>query len=256
MRNVKVIFDMEKRIAEVVLDKQPLNICDTAYYKEIAEAFYKVDETEGLCAVILRSACKHFSAGGSLEEIQQCTSWENIEVIGGACVSCMEAIYNCKYPVIGAIHGKAIGAGCAMAACCDITIAAEDTTFSLPEITAGYIGASEFLQMILPRRLARYYVYTGDEITAGQMKAWGGIFDVVPREVLLERALEIAEKLQEKSPLALSYFKAAMNENDNERLREKYMHESTYTLKYSTSQDFKETYQAFKERRKPDYVGK
>lgn len=80
--------------------------------------------------------------------------------------------------------------------------------------------------------------------------------DVVPSPQLEERVLSAARKIAEQSPLALTYFKEAMNLNDNERLREKYMLESTYTLKYNHSSDCKETLLAFKEKRAPKYQGR
>ena len=108
----------------------------------------------------------------------------------------------------------------------------------------------------MPRRLARYYIYTGEAIPAQVMKDVGAIHDVVPDDQLLERAMEVAKKIAAQSPLALAYFKAAMNHNDDEKLVEKYFHEAEYTLKYNASDDCKEGFLAFKERRKPVFQGK
>ena len=251
-----VIVEQQGRIIYVTLNKQPLNIMDQYYYDEIRETFEDINQMEGICAVVLRSGCKHFCAGGSLEEIQECSTLESTNRIAGAACNCMSAIYGCKYPVIASVHGKCIGAGIALALSCDIVLASDDATFTLAEIKAGYIGASEFLQMGLPRRLARYYVLTGDTMTAQQWYSWGALLDVVPREELEAKAAEVAAKVAEQSPLALVYFKEAMNKNDDERLTEKYMLESTYTTRYNSSEDCKETFAAFKERRKPVYSGR
>lgn len=250
-----VLITKKDKIIYVTLDKQPLNIMDREFYDEIRCAFEEIDRTDGYCAVVLTSGCKHFCAGGNLEEIQQCSTAEQTAIIAGAACGCMSAIYACKYPVIGAVHGKVVGAGVAMSLACDVLIASEDTTFSLAEIKAGFIGASEFLEMGIPRRLARYYVFTGDIMTAQQWHSWGALLDIVPREHLSARADEAAAKISEQSPLALMYFKEAMNINDNERLAEKYMLESAYTTRYQTSQDSKETFLAFCEKRKPVYHG-
>lgn len=256
MEHIIFNVDKETHIATITLNNQPLNICDRFFYKEITEAFKQVNEIDGISVVIVNSACKHFCAGGKLEEIQECNSRENVDIIAGAAAGCMEAIYTCKYPVIAAVNGKAIGAGSAIAACCDITIATEKTVFAVPEITAGYIGASEFLQMVIPHRLARYYVYTGEFLTAQEMYRLGAVLEVVKEEDLMECALKVAKKIATQSPLALMYFKESMNHNDDERLVEKYMYEADYTLKYNASEDCKETYIAFKERRKPVFKGR
>ena len=255
MSNVLVAVDAQSRIATVTLNKQPLNICEQNFYGEIQAAFEQLNTRRDISVVILNSACKNFCAGGDLSEIQMCSNEENVAKISGAAVGCMGAIYSCKWPVIAAVNGKAIGAGVALAASCDVCIAAEDAVFSLPEITAGYIGASEFLQLLLPRRHARYYVFTGDAMTAQEMWRLGGVLDVVPAEKLMERAVTAAKRIADQSPLALAYFKEAMNHNDDERLAKKYMHEATYTLKYNSSYDCKETFAAFRERRKPLFRG-
>ena len=255
MSNVLVTVDAESRIATVTLNKQPLNVCDRFFYAEIQAAFEELNMRSDISVVILNSACKNFCAGGDLSEIQMCSTEENVAMISGGAVGCMSAIYGCKWPVVAAVNGKAIGAGLALAASCDVCIAAEDTIFSLPEITAGYIGASEFIQMLMPRRHARYYVFTGDSLTAQEMWRLGGVLDVVPAESLMERATAAAKRIAAQSPLALAYFKEAMNHNDDEQLGKKYMHEATYTLKYNGSDDCKETFAAFKERRKPVFKG-
>lgn len=258
MGNVRISHNKESKVVTITLNKQPLNICDQYFYAEIKEAFEQVSAMrEDIAVVLLHSGCKHFCAGGSLEEIQECSTQENVDRIAGAAAGCMSAIYGCRYPVIAAVHGKAIGAGAALAACCDVVIAADSATFSVPELMAGYIGASEFLQMIIPRRLARYYIFSGDTLTAKQMEHWGAVLEVVAAEELLEKAAAVAEKIASSvSPLALAYSKAAMNHNDNEQLSAKYFHEAEYTLQYNKSEDCKENYNAFKEKRKPVFRGK
>ena len=258
MPNIIISHDKESKVVTITMNKQPLNICEQNFYREIKRAFDQVSAmADDIAVVLLNSGCKHFCAGGDLEEIQACSTKENIDVIAGAAAGCMEAIYGCRYPVVAAVNGKAIGAGAAMAACSDVVIAADNATFAVPEIVAGYIGASEFLEMAIPRRLARYYVFTGDFLTAEQMKHWGAVLEVVPAGQLLERATAVAKKIASgASPLALAYAKAAMNRNDDEQLANKYFHEAEYTLKYNASEDCKENYRAFKEKRKPVFHGK
>lgn len=258
MPNVIISHNKDTKVVTVTLNKQPLNICERHFYGEIQAAFEQVSAmTEDVGAVLLRSDCRHFCAGGELEEIQECSTKENVAMIAGAAAGCMAAIYGCRWPVVAAVNGKAIGAGTAMASCCDVVIATEETKFSVPELRAGFIGASEFLEMAIPRRLARYYIFTGDAISAQEMKHWGAVLDVVPADQLLERATQVAEKIASgASPLALAYAKEAMNHNDNEQLVEKYLYEADYTLLYNKSEDCKENYRAFKEKRKPVFQGK
>jgi enoyl-CoA hydratase len=112
--------------------------------------------------VILRSGCRHFSAGGDIDEIKEILSRKK-DVDFGMSVSkivagAIESIINCKKPVIAAVNGKALGAGTAIAASCDVIIAEEDAEFGLPELSLGVIGALESLEFLMPRKLARSMV--------------------------------------------------------------------------------------------------
>ena len=68
----------------------------------------------------------------------------------------------CKYPVIGAIHKFALGAGLVFAAACDIVIAAEDTRFGIPEVTLSIVSGSSFLSLMVPDKIVRYMALTGN----------------------------------------------------------------------------------------------
>ncbi len=255
--HIKVDADKESRIITVTLDHQPLNICNRFFYNEIVMVFREINLMSGYSVVLIKSNCKHFCAGGELEEIQFMHDQEHMEMIAGGATAAFDAIYNCQYPVISAIHGKAIGAGTCIAAVSDICIATETALFAMPEMTAGSICAAEYLEMIIPRRLARYYVFSGKFLTAQEMKHWGGaVLDVVPEEQLYERAMEVAKEIAVQSPIALAFMKKKLNENDDERLSEKFMNASKMTPIYNQTEDCREAYNAIKEKRKPVYHGR
>jgi enoyl-CoA hydratase len=246
------------KIAIVTLDKKPLNIFDKEFYTEIKFFMNALNSREDYDVVILRSGCKHFAAGGDLNDIKEIINFGGdfavslLTTVAGT----MGTIINCKKPVIAAVNGKAIGAGTAIAASCDIIIADENAEFSIPEITVGIIGATEFLEILIPRRLARYYVFTGKPITAQEVKSFGGILDVVAKDKLMERALEVAREIKVLAPKSVTLLKKALNDNDNERLGEKYMHEAELGLQFYQSDDAKETIASVFEKRKPVFTGK
>lgn len=252
-----VVYEIKNQVAVVTLQKAPYNICNKEFYTEIADVFEEISGLDGLNCVILTSNLKVFSAGGELQEIQNLgeMTLEEANRAVSQCTRCMASIYGCRYPVIAAVNGKAIGAGTALCACCDIILASERATFSLPEVAVGFIGASEFLQMLIPSRLARYYYFTGKPISAAEIKAYGGLLDVVPGERLMERAMEVAGELGKVSPLALRYAKQALNENDRAQLVEKYLHEFEYTMRFTRSNDYREAIQSIIDHRAPSFTG-
>jgi enoyl-CoA hydratase len=251
-----ITLEIKDKIAIVTLDKKPLNVCNRFFYTEIKCFMEALNGRDDYDVVVLRSGCKHFCAGGDLQEINDIINkcdHDFSTLVARSCSQAMGSIINCKKPVIAAVNGKAVGAGTAIAASCDVIIADEDAVFSIPEITVGIIGAAEFLELLIPRRLARYYVLTGKPITAQEMKTLGGILDVVPKDNLLERAIDVAREISRLAPMSVSLFKQCLNDNDNERLNEKYMHGAELGFKFHCSNDAKETIAAILEKRKPSF---
>ncbi len=97
----------------------------------------------------------------------------------------MWAITDCAVPVIGAINGPALGAGLALAACCDILVASENATFGTTEINVGLLGASAHLSLLVGRHKAREMFFTGEQVPAAELYRIGAVRAVVPRAELL-----------------------------------------------------------------------
>ena len=123
----------------------------------------------------------------------------------------MWAITDCAVPVIGAINGPALGAGLALAACCDILLASEHATFGTTEINVGLLGASAHLSLLVGRHKAREMFFTGEQVPADELYRIGAVRAVVPHAELLPAARALAATLAAKSPIALRLAKESMN---------------------------------------------
>lgn len=255
MGHLKVTVNSEG-IATVTFDRPPMNLFNYDVYNEFGDVFNALSEREDVFVVILNATGKNFSCGNDVAELQK-VCLDNIDehyrIVGEG----LGAIGACKKPTIAAVQGMAIGAGLAAPACCDVIIAADDASFFIPEITVGIIGASEFLQVMVPKKIARYYAYTGKPIPAYKMLQWGGVLELYPRKELDAAAMRIAqEMLARSSPIALSCFKQTMNDNEDDRLKEKFFHDGVYGKQFVVTDDYVETARAFFEKRKPVYTGK
>lgn len=105
--------------------------------------------------------------------------------------NCYDAFRRAKVPVIGAVQGRAVGFGCALAALCDITIASEKARFQLPEMAHHIMPTIAMSALVdrVPRKALMYLVYSTDEIDARQALSFGLASNVVPSNKL-ESAVE------------------------------------------------------------------
>jgi enoyl-CoA hydratase len=102
--------------------------------------------------------------------------------------NCYGAMRNAKVPIIAAVHGRALGFGCAVAAACDITLASDKAVFQVPEMAHNILPTmvmSSFVDRV-PRKAISYLVYSTAEISPERALSFGIVSDVVPAAKLDE----------------------------------------------------------------------
>ena len=116
-------------------------------------------------------------------------------------------------PIIAAVHGYALGAGCELCFYCDFRIASEDARFGLPEVSLGYLpsaGGTQTVSRAIGLGRALDLVCTGTPVTARQALEWGLVNQVVPREQLDAISEKLARRLLAQPSTALRAAKAAV----------------------------------------------
>jgi enoyl-CoA hydratase/carnithine racemase len=118
-------------------------------------------------------------------------------------------------PLVAAIHGWALGAGCELSLLCDIRIAAEDARFGLPEVTLGYIpsaGGTQTLPRMIPPGIAMQMILSGEAVDAAAALRTGLVHRVVPRASLDAEAETLAHRLAELPPGYVAAVKQAVHD--------------------------------------------
>ncbi len=135
----------------------------------------------------------------------------------------------------------------------DIVVASDDATFGVPEVDRGALGAATHLARLVPapHKLRALY-FTGAMITAQELLAFGTVERVVPREQLLDAALEIAHVIAAKSPLVIRRAKEAMNMIDPVDVKRSYRFEQGFTFEINLFGDSDELRDAFVDKRGAD----
>lgn len=237
----------------VRLARTPVNAVNDAMYQEIRALFSSVDRiAPEVNAVVLTGTGKHFCGGNDLDEFLTMDS-ANARVRMFHVREAFFAIQDCAVPVIGAVHGAALGTGLAIAASCDIVVASTDARFGLPEITVGVMGGARHLARLVPQPMVRRMFFTGEPVSAAELYRVGGIDQVVERDALEETALALAAKIARHSPTALRVAKTALNAVETMDLKPGYEHEQSWTGWLSDHPDSKEAIRAGRERREPRY---
>src|SRR5215208_5803141 len=154
---------------------------------------------------------KAFIAGADIGEFAGRTSITQRDVMMGR--SLFTAIDNFPKPVSAMINGYCLGGGCELALACDIRIASENASFGQPEINLGIIpggGGTQRLTRLVGEGKAMEMILTGEIINAQEAFRLGLANHVVPADQLQTKTMEVANRIAEKSPVALRLAKEAV----------------------------------------------
>ena len=168
------------------------------------------------------------------------------------------ALHKLEIPLIAAVNGHAIGAGCDLAMMCDIRIAADSAQFGEVFVNLGIIpgdGGSWYLPRLVGRSKAFEMTFTGDIIDAAEAKEIGLVSTVVPLEDLMPTAQNLASRIARKPPEVLRMTKRLLKESEFQRLDSALEMAAGMQALAQSTKDHEEAATAFVEKRKPDFSG-
>ena len=248
-------WSVEDRVATVWLDRPPVNAVNQAMYRELRELFGDVSQMgEDVRAIVLAARGRHFCAGNDLNEFRT-LSPENSPARMREVRAAFFAIQDAPLPVIGAVHGTAVGTGLAIAASCDFIVAAAGARLGVTEIRVGVMGAAKHLSRLVPEPVVRSMFFSGEPLPVEDLVGYGAVIAVVDPDELLPEALRRARQIAAHSPAAIRFAKRALNRIEFMELKPAYEYEQSLTGELSGHPDSKEAINAFFESREPAYGG-
>ena len=254
-----LLLDREGRVAIITINlPNKLNALNIKTREEGAALLDELRNDDSVGVVVFTGAGeKAFIAGADIAEFAGRTAITQRDVMTSR--SLFNAIDSFPKPVIAMINGYCLGGGCELALACDIRIASEKATFGQPEIKLGIIpggGGTQRLTRLVGEGKAMELILTGDFIDAQTALAIGLVNHVVPPDQLRTRTLEIANRIADKSPIALQLAKEAVKLASRSNLDEGLRREvDLFALCFST-EDKDEGVSAFLEKRQPAFKGK
>ncbi len=214
-------------------------------------------DLEGLKGVILTGAgAKAFVAGADIKE------FSSLDAATGSALSkngqdIFFLIENFPKPVIAAVNGFALGAGCELAMACHMRIAGEKARFGQPEVNLGLIpgyGGTQRLTQLVGKAKSMELHLTGDMIGAEEAHRLRLVNHVVPQGEEVAKAKEIITKIGKKAPIAIAKAIECINAHFNEG-KTAYQKEYQHFGALIETEDMKEGVAAFVEKRTANFKG-
>jgi len=250
---VSITTNISDGVAEVVMDNPPVNALTVAGWFELADVVTRAGRDPQVGALVLRAEGKGFNAGVDIKEMQNTEGFDALIGANRGCYAAFKAVYECEVPVIAAVHDFCLGGGIGLVGNADIIVAAEGTSFGLPEVNQGALGAATHLARLVPQHRMREMVYTAEPIDVSLLAAWGSVSRVVPREELRDAAFEVAVKICTKSRSVIRRAKESLNGIDPVDVNRSYRFEQGFTFELNLTGVSDEARDAFVEKRDADY---
>lgn len=233
-----------------------LNALNRQMVSEVLSAMESYDQDPAVKVIVLTGKGRAFAAGAdidemmdadaiSMETLNQFTDWDRLAWI--------------KKPVIGAVHGFALGGAFELALCCDMLFAAETAEFGFPEVSLGVMpgaGGTQRLTKLVGKMKAMEWILSGKRISAKEALHYGIINSTFAEEVLMEETLKFASTIAKQAPVAVRLIKESILKAVDYPLYEGMQYERKNFYMLFATEDQKEGMRAFKEKRKPEFKGK
>ena len=237
-------------------------ISDLPMVEALTAAMQQADNDPGCRVIILTGAGRAFSSGGNLKTMLEPGGLADAQAVNTprnyiTGIQRIPMLFDrLQTPVIAAVNGPAIGAGCDLACMCDIRIAAASARFAESFIKLGLIpgdGGAWLLQRVVGYSKAAEMALTGDTLDAREALACGLVSRVVADDQLLDAALALAQKIAVNPPHAIRLTKRLLMEGRQCSLGTLLELSASMQALAHTTADHREAVSAFLEKREPDF---
>ncbi|MBD2804903.1 2,3-dehydroadipyl-CoA hydratase [Xenorhabdus sp. ZM] len=251
-----VLCHQQQRVRTLTLNRPEVrNALSNDCLEQLVWQLEQADSDDGTGAIVITGSSRCFAAGADLKELQQQTV---ARAMTDRRPQLWQRLNNINKPLIAAVNGYALGAGCELALACDLVICGETARFGLPEVTLGLIpgaGGTQRLIRSVGKSLACQMVLTGEAIDAQRAQQAGLVSEICTDALTVERAEQIAQRISEFSPLALRAAKAALKTAQETALSQGLLAERQQFVALAGTVDRQEGIAAFLEKRKPNFKG-
>lgn len=254
-------YEKKKQTAWIYLNRpKDMNSLSKYLIIELLEVLEKIEEDKSIRVAVLSGKGKAFCAGADLKELladleKMPDGQKKLLDYAG---ELFERLNHFSKPLIVVLNGITLAGGLEIAMTADLVIASEKAKIGDAHSNFGVLpGGGGAVR--LPRKIginrAKYLLFTGDFISAQEMKNYGFVNEVYPEHELEEAVQQLADKLSAKSPLVLREMKKLVTDGLEQPLDIALRQELSVLKNHTRSHDFHEGLSAFSEKRTPDFKG-
>lgn len=260
MEFTTIDYRVEDKIAIARLNlPDKLNALTDEMKRELTKIIFEVRDNEEIKVLVITGTGRAFCAGGDINSQAQVK-----DIIGSRdrikkLHQWVLELVNLEKPVIAAVNGLAVGAGCNLALACDLIYAADDAKFSEIFSKIGLIpdaGGLYFLPWAVGPWRAKEIVFSGRMVEAAEALQIGLVNRVVPMEQLMDEVMEMARKLAQGPSVAYAMAKTLINKSYSWDLATLLEQEANAQAICTRTEDCLEGRTAFFEKRKPVFKGR
>ncbi|MDF7775590.1 enoyl-CoA hydratase/isomerase family protein [Sphingomonas sp. AOB5] len=253
----KFRVEIADHVATVTITAPPVNAQGRQFREEIIRIFDILGLDRDVRAIILTGEGKTFSAGADLSERSAIADEPGGYSRHNRLVrAAFDVVMECPKPVIAAVNGAAIGAGCVLALVSDILLVSDKAFLSMTEVDYGLAGGVRHVLRSFSPSDARLMIYTARRISGPELYRMNVASACLAPDDLLPEARAIAAEIAGKVPLAVVAAKRSFGLTEEMPLRDGYRYEQTQTAALANTEDTKEALAAFREKRKPVFHGR
>jgi enoyl-CoA hydratase len=206
----------EHGVLLITIDRpERMNATNERLHTELAGVWRDVADDQQTRVAVVTGAGRAFSAGGDLEMIQKMAGdYRRVAAMASEAAGLVTNMLDCEKPIVSAINGTAVGAGLAVALMADISIIAEDARLTDGHLRLGVVAgdhAAILWPLLCGMAKAKYYLLTADFLDGREAERIGLVSRCVPREQVLETALEVAERIATGPQDAARWTKRTLN---------------------------------------------
>lgn len=234
-----------------------LNAIGTKTCRGLADTIADLENQPSVRAVVVHGAGRVFSAGADIEEIRSFGECREFEAFIHGFTDALDLIATSRLPVIAAMRGAALGGGLELALACDVRIATPDTKFGLPEAKLGMLpgaAGTQRLPRLIPQGVAMEMLMLGNSISGERAYQLGLVNRLCDADALLDTAAELARQLAAGSAQVPAAAKSLLQNTAGLSLAEGIDRERAAVTDLFDSDDGREGFAAFTEKRPPKFL--